>query len=83
MAIGDPIAEGDKGTGVFGGYGSYTTITFAKALGSTNYRPRVTPTADAGYVGNIWISDKTVNGFRVNNSGTGLTAFEWSVEVYP
>lgn len=70
------------GTGVFGGYGSYTTVTFVTAMANTNYKVHITAIADPGYVGDIWIDNKTVNTFRVNNTGVGVSAFEWSAEVF-
>ena len=71
-----------KGTGNFGGYGSYTTITLNPALADTNYRVTIYPTADPGYVGGVWINNKATNSFRVNNSGSGVSAFEYAVEPY-
>jgi hypothetical protein len=71
-----------KGTDNFAGYGSYTTITLSPAMPDTNYRVTIKPTADPGYVGGIWISDKATNSFRVNNSGSGISAFEWAAEAF-
>lgn len=71
-----------KGTGNFAGQGSYTTITLSPAMSDTNYRVTIQPIADPGYVGEVWISDKTINSFRVNNSGSGVSAFEWAVEAF-
>jgi len=73
---------GQKGTDNFGGYGSYTTVTLSPAMPDTNYRVTINPTADSSEVGAVWISDKAVDSFRVNNTGSGVSAFEWSAEPY-
>ncbi len=79
-----PVGTGNiiGGTGNFAGYGSYTTINIGTTLSNTNYKVHITPTENPSYVGEIWISDKTVNSFRVNNTGSGVSAFEWAVEVF-
>ena len=82
MPVRKVAAVGQKGTGNFGGYGSYTTVTLAPAMPDTNYRVTLYPTADPGYVGSIWVSDKATDSFRVNNSGSGVSAFEWSAGPY-
>jgi len=73
---------GQSGTGNFAGYGSYTTVSLSPAMADTNYRVVLMPTQDPGYVGDVWINNKATNSFRVNNSGSGVTAFEWAVEPY-
>lgn len=71
-----------KGTDTLGGYGSYTTVALSPAQPDTNYRVLIRPTADPSAVGEVWISDKATNSFRVNNTGSGKSAFEWAVESF-
>lgn len=71
-----------RGVDNFGGYGSYTTIALAPPLDNTDYRVVIIPTADPAMVGEVWISDKAVNSFRVNNTGSGVSAFEYFVVPY-
>lgn len=54
-------------------------VTITHSLNLTNYIPDVIPTADSGAVGAIWITDVAVNTFVVRNSGSGVSAFTWSV----
>jgi len=71
-----------RGSENFAGVGSYTTVSLSPAMPDTNYRVTIMPTADPGYVGSVWVSDKAINSFRVNNSGSGVSAFEWAVEAF-
>ncbi len=73
---------GQSGTDNFGGYGSYTTVALSPAMADTDYRVLIRPTADPSAVGEVWISDKATNSFRVNNTGSGVSAFEWAAEPY-
>jgi hypothetical protein len=88
MTIYNPVSDHKdlvdvrSGNDSFGGYGSYTTITVSPAMPDTDYRVTITPTEDATEVGDVWISDKATNSFRVNNSGIGTSAFNWAVEGY-
>jgi len=51
-------------------------------MGDTDYRVNIYPIANSPDVGEVWISDKAVDSFRVNNTGSGVSAFEWSAEPY-
>ena len=75
-------SQGQSGSDNFGGYGSYTTITLSPAMADTDYRVLIRPTADPSAIGGVWISNKATNSFRVNNTGSGKSAFEWAVEPY-
>lgn len=70
------------GTSNFGGYGSYTTVTLSPAMPDTDYVVVITPNEDAGYVGEFYINNKTTNAFRVTNSGSGVSGFDWQAEAY-
>lgn len=54
-------------------------ITITHSLNLADYIPDVIPNADSGAVGAIWITDVAVNTFVVRNSGSGVSAFTWSV----
>jgi len=73
---------GQSGDDIFVGYGSYTTIALSPAMGDTDYRVNIYPIANSPEVGEVWISDKAVDSFRVNNTGSGVSTFEWSAEPY-
>ena len=73
---------GQSSASTFGGYGSYTTITLDPVMADTDYRVLIRPTADPSDVGEVWIDNKATNGFRVNNTGSGVSAFEWAAELY-
>ena len=70
------------GSDNFGGYGSYTTVTLSPAMPDTDYVVVITPSEDAGYVGEFHVSNKTTNAFRVTNLGSGVSAFAWQAETY-
>jgi hypothetical protein len=65
-----------EGTSNFAGSGG---ATITHNLNLANYIPDVIPTADSGAVGAVWITDVGVNSFVVRNSGSGVSAFTWSV----
>ena len=70
-----PVAH-VEGTSNFAGPGG---VTITHNLNLANYIPDVIATADAGAVGAIWITDVAVNSFVVRNSGSGVSAFTWSI----
>ena len=70
-----PVAH-VEGTSNFAGPGG---VTITHNLNLANYIPDVIPTADSGSVGAIWITDVAVNSFVVRNSGSGVSAFTWSI----
>jgi hypothetical protein len=70
-----------SGTGNFGGYGLYTTIALSPAMPGTDYNVIISSVANSVGVGEVWISDKASNSFRVNNTGSGVSAFEWQAEA--
>jgi hypothetical protein len=65
-----------EGTSNFAGSSG---VTVTHSLNLADYIPDVIPTADSGAVGAIWITDVAVNTFVVRNSGSGVSAFTWSV----
>ena len=71
-----------KGTSSFAGVGSYTTVPLSPAMPDTNYRASIRSIADPSDIGDVWISDKAVDSFRVNNTGSGKSSFEWAVEAF-
>ena len=70
-----PVAH-VEGASNFAGPGG---VTITHNLNLANYIPDVIPTADSGSVGAIWITDVAVSSFIVRNSGSGVTAFTWSI----
>jgi hypothetical protein len=70
-----PVAH-VEGASNFGGAGG---ATITHNLNLANYIPDVIPTADSGAVGAIWITDVAANSFIVKNSGSGVSAFTWSI----
>jgi hypothetical protein len=56
---------------------AFDDVAFGQAMPNANYRVSVIPTSvPPGYV---WVSDKTVDGFRVNCSASGSFTYDWSV----
>jgi hypothetical protein len=70
-----PVAH-VEGTSNFAGPGG---VTVTHSLNLANYIPDVIPSADSGAVGTIWIMDVAVDTFIVRNSGSGVSAFTWSI----
>lgn len=70
-----PVAH-VEGTSNFAGSSG---VTVTHGLNLADYIPDVIPSADPGAVGAIWITDVAVNTFVVRNSGSGVSAFTWSV----
>lgn len=61
---------------------NYTEIIFDIPLKTDEYSVSIIPTeATNGNLGNYWISNKTINGFRVYISGIVTTKFDWLVFV--
>jgi hypothetical protein len=47
---------------------------------SADYHVDITPLAESGFIGEIWVSTRTVNAFVVKNSGSDVTsAFAWRI----
>ena len=69
-----PVAH-VEGTDNFAGPGG-VTITHTSVA---NYIPDVIPVADSGAVGGIWITDITATTFVVRDTGSGVSAFIWSI----
>ena len=66
-----------EGSSNFAGPGG---VTVTHSLNLANYTPTIIPTADsAGAIGEWWITDKAVDSFVVRNSGSGVTAFTWTI----
>lgn len=70
-----PVAH-VEGSSNFAGPGG---ITITHNLNLANYIPAAMPSADSGAIGAIWITDVAANTFVVRNSGSGVTAFTWSI----
>lgn len=70
-----PVAH-VEGASNFAGSGG---VAITHNLNLANYIPDVIPIADSGAVGAIWITDVAVNTFVVRNSGSGVSAFTWSI----
>jgi hypothetical protein len=70
-----PVAH-VEGTSNFAGSSG---VTVTHGLNLANYIPDVMPSADSGAVGAIWITDVAVNTFVVRNTGSGVSAFTWSI----
>ncbi|AJP62060.1 capsid tail fiber [ANMV-1 virus] len=67
----------EKGESNFAGPGG---VTIAHNFDYSDYIPDVIPSVDtAGAMGAIWITDIAVNSFVVRNSGSGISAFMWSI----
>jgi hypothetical protein len=67
----------NKGNSVFAGSGGQTV---PHTKGDTDYVPCIIPSADSGgALGEWWITDKANTSFVVRNSGSALTAFEWTI----
>lgn len=71
-----PLVAHAEGISNFAGPGG---VTITHNLTLSEYIADVIPTADAGAVGAIWITDVAVNSFVVRNSGIGVSAFTWSI----
>jgi hypothetical protein len=70
-------AIGQKGVSTFAGSPG-RTITLAAAMPDALYTVVVTPTANpGGSLGEVWIEAVGVSSFRVHNSGSAGTAFQW------
>jgi hypothetical protein len=55
------------------------TITISTVV-SADYHVDVTPLAESGFIGEIWISTRTTDDFVVKNSGSDVTsAFAWQI----
>jgi len=49
-------------------------------VASPNYHVDITPLAESGFIGEVWISTRTTNAFVVKNSGSDVsTAFAWQI----
>lgn len=60
-------------------FGSISGTTITHNIGHTDYRVRITPTADpGGYLGDVWVV-KSANTFVVYNSGKWTGAFDWQI----
>lgn len=60
-------------------FGSEAGTTITHNIGHTNYRVRITPTADpGGYLGEVWVV-KAANTFVVYNSGKWTGGFDWQI----
>jgi len=65
---------------------NYTEITFSPLLKTSSYSVSITPSqptsgVTGGNLGDYWVTDKTINGFKVYISGTATTTFDWLVFV--
>ncbi|MEA1957600.1 MAG: hypothetical protein U9N01_04515 [Euryarchaeota archaeon] len=59
-----------------------TGRTVTHNLNLSNYEVTVVPTEDGGgNIGEVWITDKGVNSFKVRNSGSATTAFTWVIHT--
>jgi hypothetical protein len=55
------------------------TINITPVLSAT-YHVDITPLAESGFIGEIWISTRTTNAFVVKNSGSDISsAFSWRI----
>ncbi|AJP62059.1 capsid tail fiber [ANMV-1 virus] len=68
----------EKGESNFAGPGG---VTVAHNFNFSGYIPDIIEIADSGAIGEVWITDIAVNSFVVRNSGSGISAFEWSIHV--
>jgi hypothetical protein len=68
----------EKGDSNFAGLSG---VTIAHNHNLAGYIPDVIPIADPGAVGAIWITDVAANSFVVRNSGSGISAFMWSIHI--
>lgn len=57
-------------------------VTITHNINYADYIPDVIPTGDSSAVGAIWITDVAVNTFVVRNSGSGVSAFTWSIHKW-
>jgi hypothetical protein len=76
--IGGKEISSQSGESTFAGQtGQTISIT---PVASANYHVEITPLAESGFIGEIWISTRTTNAFVVKNSGSDVTsAFAWKI----
>ncbi|MFA7462506.1 MAG: hypothetical protein WCY59_05095 [Anaerovoracaceae bacterium] len=76
--IGGKEISSQSGESTFAGQtGQTISIT---PVASANYHVEITPLAESGFIGEVWISTRTTNAFVVKNSGSDVsTAFAWQI----
>jgi len=76
--IGGKEISSQSGESTFAGQtGQTISIT---PVASANYHVDITPLAESGFIGEVWISTRTTNAFVVKNSGSDVsTAFAWQI----
>lgn len=79
-SLGDRITQLQLETsGGSDNFGSEAGRTITHNIGHTDYRVRITPTADpGGYLGEVWVV-KAANTFVVYNSGKWTGGFDWQI----
>ena len=68
----------EKGDSNFAGVGG---VTIVHNFNLTGYIADVIPKVNSDAVGAIWITDVAVNSFVVRNTGSGVSAFTWSIHT--
>ncbi len=78
MVVGGEELSAQSGESTFAGQ-TGRTVTIS-TVASADYHVDITPLAESGFIGEIWISTRTTNAFVVKNSGSDVTsAFAWKI----
>lgn len=76
--IGGEEVSAQSGESTFAGQ-TGQTVAITEVV-SADYHVDITPLAESGFIGEIWISTRTVNAFVVKNSGSDVSsAFAWRI----
>lgn len=76
--IGGEEVSAQSGESTFAGQ-TGQTVAITEVV-SADYHVDITPLAESGFIGEIWISARTVNAFVVKNSGSDVSsAFAWRI----